>query len=172
MPLFSLINLALFQASWFSAALLRDQSILLMLLLLAVHAYLSPSKRADLCVVAVILPVGLIAESLMISTGLMSYQSSWSLPVWMILLWCHLAVSLNHSLAWMKNISVIWQAVLASLAGAGSYAAAANLGALQLLHSQVLSLLIIAAIWAILLPVMMILARHIEQGRLACPAYK
>ena len=169
MPLFSVINLVTFQAAWFSAALLRDDSIIILVLLLLVHAYFSPKKQIDLYTVMLVLPIGIASEFLMISTGLLSYQSEFILPVWMVLLWIHLSLSLNHSLEWMQKIPMIWQSVLAALAGAGSYAAATNFGAINLHNSQVVSLLIIAVIWGIQLPLMMKVAKYVKRGRLTCP---
>lgn len=172
MPPFSIINLLIFQGAWFSAALLKDQSLWLMLGLLLVHAVFSPSKQYDLRVVVVILPIGMAVESLMIATGLVVYHSEFLLPVWMVLLWCHLAVSFNHSLRWMQSIPAIWQSVLAALTGAGSYAAATRFGAIALPDTQILNLMMIAVIWGIQLPLMMKLAYHVTRGRLVCPVYK
>lgn len=169
MPLSSIINLVIFQAAWFSAALLRDGSIIILVLLLAVHAYFSPKKQLDLYTVMWVLPIGIASELLMILTGLLSYQSELMLPIWMVLLWVHLSISLNHSLEWMQKIPVIWQSVLAALAGAGSYAAATNLGAINLPNSQVVSLMIIAVIWGIQLPLMMKVAGYVKRGRFTCP---
>ena len=172
MPLFSIINLFIFQASWFSAALLKDSSIIIMLLLLVAHAYFSPKKQADLYTMLLVLPIGLASEVLMIATGLLSYQSELILPIWMVLLWMHLGLSLNHSLSWLQKVPWIWQSVLAGLAGAGSYAAAANLGAINMFNPQVFSLMVIAGIWAIQFPLMMKVAKHVNQRGSAWPIYK
>lgn len=169
MPLFSIVNLVVFQCAWFSAALLRDNSIVVMVFLLAVHAYFTPKRQTDLYTVMLILPIGIASELLLISSGLLSYQSGLLLPIWMVLLWVHLSLSLNHSLLWMQKIPVIWQSVLAALAGAGSYAAATKLGAIHLHESQVTSLLIIAAIWAVQFPLIIKVAKHVRLGRLICP---
>lgn len=172
MPLFSIVNLVIFQAAWFSAALLKDNSIVIMVFLLAVHAYLTTKRQADLYTAMLILPIGIASELLLISSGLLSYQSGLLLPVWMVLLWIHLSLSLNHSLEWLQKVPVIWQSVLAALAGTGSYAAATNLGAIHLHESQVTSLLIIAAIWAVQFPLMVMIAKQVKSGRLICPIYK
>ena len=172
MPLFSMVNFIIFQIAWFTAALLRDDSIIVLVLLLIVHGLFSPSKNADLCTVLLLLPVGMVSEMLMISTGLLSYQSELALPIWMILLWIHLCLSVNHSLVWMKKTPVIWQSVLAALAGTGSYAAASGFGAINWHNSQVISLLVIALIWAIQLPLMMKLTQYVKQRNLACSVYE
>ncbi|WP_181389771.1 DUF2878 domain-containing protein [Leucothrix pacifica] len=169
MPLFSIINVVIFQLAWFSAALLKDNAIIVMLLLLVIHMIMTTKRQVDIYTVMLILPIGIASELLLLSTGLLSYQSQLILPVWMVLLWVHLSLSLNHSLEWMQKIPVVWQSVLAALAGAGSYAAAANLGAINLPGSQVTSLLLIALVWALQLPFMMKVARHVKLGRLTCP---
>lgn len=172
MPLFSIVNLIIFQTAWFSAALLKDDSVVILVLLLALHAFLSTKKQADLCALISLLPIAIVSEFLMITTSLLSYQSEYILPVWIMLLWGHLCLSINHSLEWLKKVPLVWQSLLAALAGTGSYAAATSFGVIKLHNDQVISLLIIAVIWAVQFPLMLKVSRHVKQGSSICPIYK
>lgn len=168
MPLFSIANIVIFQAAWFSAALLRDQALWLMLPLLAIHFYFSPSKRADLNLVLYLLPLGLLAEALLLLTGIVSYNSALALPLWMVLLWVHLIISCNHSLKWLQSVAAKWVAVLGGLAGASSYVAAGKFGALQVATPQLLNLAIIGLLWAALILIMTQVAKYNNQRVIKC----
>jgi hypothetical protein len=168
MPLFSIVNIVGFQAAWFSAALLRDQALWLMIPLLAIHFYFSPSKRSDLNLVLYLLPLGLLAEALLILTGMVSYNSALALPLWMVLLWVHLIVSCNHSLKWLQKTSALWVGLLGGLAGASSYVPASKFGALEVNEPQLLSLAIIGTLWAALILIMTQVAKYNNQKVIKC----
>ena len=165
---FSVVNIVVFQAAWFSAALLRDQALLIMLPLLAVHFYFSPSKRSDLHLLLYLLPLGLLAEVVLLGAGLVTYNSVLALPIWMLLLWSLLIVSCNHSLKWLQSISSVWVALLGGISGVSSYVAASKLGAMQVAPSQAINLAIIGLLWAALILIMTQVAKYNHQRVIQC----
>jgi len=62
MPLFKILNFALFQAGWFTAAIMKDGSVWIMLGLVILHFVISPSKKADAKLLLMLLPIGLTLE--------------------------------------------------------------------------------------------------------------
>ena len=70
MPLFKILNFALFQAGWFAAALMLDSAVWLMLGMVVMHFVISPTKLMDARLLIILLPIGLTLEVLMISLGL------------------------------------------------------------------------------------------------------
>jgi hypothetical protein len=166
MPLFSLINLGLFQAGWFCAAWLKDDSTLWMLGLVLIHVALSPTRKQDLEIALWVVPFGLATELLMVIWGGVSFNSTWFLPPWMMLLWCLLAFSMNHSLGWIAKIATHWQVLLAAIFGPASYLAAAGFHSLELLTPNWISLLALAILWSIQFPVMLRIAAHVRSKRI------
>lgn len=162
MPLFSLINLGLFQAGWFCAAWLKDDSTIWMLGLVLIHVALSPTRKQDLMIALLVVPLGLATELLMLAWGVFSFNSELFLPLWMVLLWCLLAFSLNHSLRWLQGLRWYWPCLLAALFGPASYLAANGFQSLDWLYPQWISLLALAALWAIQFPIMLRIARQVR----------
>ena len=160
MPLFSLINLGLFQAGWFCAAWLKDDSVIWMLGIVLIHIALSPTRKQDLMIALWIVPLGLATELLMLALGVFSFSSELFLPLWMVLLWCLLAFCLNHSLRWLQDLRWYWPCVLAAVFGPASYLAAKGFQSLDLMSPQWISLLALAVLWAIQFPIMLRIAKR------------
>ena len=71
MKRFWIINLVLFQSTWVSSAFFTEQAVFIAPLLVALHFLLSPTRRDDLRVL-LLLPIGLLLDSLMIGLGAFS----------------------------------------------------------------------------------------------------
>jgi len=168
MPLFKILNFVLFQAGWFAAALMQDGAIWIMLALVVLHFCISPSKLADAKLLLMLLPIGLTLEILMISLGFVTFNSIFVLPIWMILLWCLLILSFNHSLKWLRDIPKIWQVLLSGCFGAASYFAAQKFAALSIGEPILLCGLAIAVVWAIQLPVMLHITKQLNAEGTPC----
>ena len=168
MPLFKILNFVLFQAGWFAAAFLQDGSVWIMLALVVLHFVVTPSKTADAKLLLMLLPIGLTFEVLMISLGFVAFNSALVLPIWMILLWCLLILSFNHSLKWLRDIPLLWQVVLSGGFGSASYFAAQKFQALIIGEPMLLYGTAIAVIWAIQLPVMMAITKQVNAEGTPC----
>ena len=162
MPLFKILNFVLFQAGWFAAALMKDGSVWIMLGLIVLHFVISPSKKADAKLLLLLLPIGLTLEIAMIYLGLVSFNSALVLPIWMIALWSLLILSFNHSLKWLRELPMLWQVVLSGGFGLASYVAAQKFQALSIGDPQLWFGVAIALVWAIQLPVMMVITKQVN----------
>lgn len=168
MPLFKILNFALFQAGWFAAALMMDGAVWLMLAMVLLHFAISPSKLADARLLLILLPIGLTIEALMISLGFVSFNSAFVLPIWMILLWCLLILSFNHSLKWFRDIPLALQVILSGAAGLASYVAGQKFAALSIGEPSLYFGAAIALVWAIQLPVMMMITKQVNAEGMSC----
>ncbi|RVU82727.1 DUF2878 domain-containing protein, partial [Leucothrix sargassi] len=145
------------------AALLREHAFWVMVPLLVLHFYFTPSRREDLKLLLFLMPLGMAVEAILLSTDLVRYESDWALPIWMVLLWMHLIVSCNHSLQWLQKTPFPIVAVLSGVAGASSYAAASNLGAMIVASPRLTNLAIIGGLWAVLFVIMSRVAKYNKQ---------
>ena len=168
MPLFKILNFGLFQAGWFAAAFLLDDAIWLMLGMVVLHFIISPSKLADARLLMFLLPIGLTLELLMVSFGFVTFNSAFVLPIWMILLWALLILSFNHSLSWLRSIPLALQVILSGGAGLASYVAAQKLDALSIGEPVMYYGAAIALVWAIQLPVMMVITKQVNAKGVPC----
>lgn len=161
-PRFVWLNAFIFQALWWSAVLLGDQAVWLMLGLLILHGYVSPSRYADLAILPLAL-LGWLVEAEMVALGIIQFQSQLAFPVYMLLLWIGLVWSFNHSLAWLQPLPWWGLSVLGAVAGGLSYYAAHQLGALQWGLEPWLSVIVIAIHWALLLPTQLLTLPYLKR---------
>lgn len=153
-----IINGALFQLAWFSAALLTQYAALLIGILLLLHFYLIDKNFMD-AKLLVLAPIGWGLDSLLIhfdviSTGTNTIAGNGWIPIWLMLLWCMFILSLNHSLLWLSKLATYWQVLIGAVAGSMSYMAAIKFGALQSELPWLHQISYLAVSWAILLPIL------------------
>ena len=158
-----LINFVLFQVAWFAGILgasnqMSHLGVAIILLCLGIHFWRLPKQemKHEALLVARCLALGFVIDSGLIQTQLMTYASAGPIggisPLWMCLLWAALAITLNHSLAWLKK-SYWLAAILGGITGPLSYLAGIKLGAGSM-PNQSITLTVLALIWAIVMPLM------------------
>ncbi|MBD1575775.1 DUF2878 domain-containing protein [Vibrio sp. S11_S32] len=157
---FWIINLALFQLSWFCAAFYTEQATYWMIAILLLHFGLSPTKLADAKVLVLLAPA-LMVDSIHLAIGTFSASATFSsqyiyFPPWLGLLWAMLLVSFNHSLHWLTN-KPLWLAyILGAISGTSSYLAGIEAGAMQATWDYPWLITVLALSWAILLPLLVV----------------
>lgn len=150
----SFLNFILFQVLWiltvFGAAnsFIWPSFIVLLLMFLQIKNNKSvPSKEIKLILISII--VGFIIDSVLSLSGAVEYKFNSEYiriaPVWIIILWAGLAMTLNHSMKWV--FSNIFPGLIVIAVGAPlSYLAAYRLKAVEL-DSYIYSLLMISSLW-------------------------
>lgn len=162
----NLVNFLTFQAAWFGCVLGASWGYtwlppLATLIFVIIHFRLSAVRRADMLLVAVALPLGIVLGTTWSVLGVFQYQNQLFTPLaplWIMCLWVCFALTLNHSLAWMqKNL---WLAgLLAAIASPLSYYGAEKLGAV-VWTSPGVSAAAASISWMLLVPILLRLAIH------------
>lgn len=147
------INLVWFQIIWLIAVVYRENTLLLLLISLALHFLLTPTRRCDLQGVVVITLLGSLADYLLSVCGVLIFANSTFIPLWLILLWSHFALSLNHGMLWLIKLPTYARILFGAIFGTLSYYAGAQLGSVTLGSNLLLSLFSLSVIWAVMLPV-------------------
>jgi hypothetical protein len=159
-----LLNAALFQLGWFACVLSPDQPWLLLVALglLGLHLCWLSSWAEDGKLLLSALLLGVTVDSLLLQLGVFDFgQPRWIIPLWLALLWPLLACTLKHSLAW--SAQPCWRASLLGASSAPlSYYAGAKLAGVNLPYGTAATLLLLALLWAGLLPLLHYLARHCQ----------
>ena len=145
------IQLVLFQALWLICVMGQNDWILLALMMIGLHFMFSPVFMHDLRV----LPLALIGISIDATLALSGVYAFESFPFWLGLLWAGFSLSLGHSLVWLKKIPTVLLIPLAAVMGSASYLAGWKLDAVELPFGVSTSMLLLAFIWACLLPLML-----------------
>lgn len=164
MRLFSLINFITFQLCWFVSATYQQSGILIIIALLCTHFALSPKKIADIEVLPIAL-IGITVDQLLIALQVIQLPensvSPLIIPVWLMFLWCAFAWCLNHSLQWLINLSTAKVAAVGAVFGSLSYYVALQLNVFNSVLSPLYFILVMAFIWALLLPLFTRMHRYI-----------
>src|SRR5581483_11382780 len=160
------LNFVLYQGGWLACVLAAAWDVpalgaAVALALILFHLARSPRPARELRLIGAAAAIGAVWDSLLVSAGLVEYHSGILAPAfapyWIVLMWMLFATTLHSSLAWLQH-RLLWAAVLGAVGGPLAYRGAASLGALSLPHTPP-ALIALAGGWALLTPLMALLAR-------------
>jgi Protein of unknown function (DUF2878) len=166
----SLWNVAWFQVVWIVCAVGAAQGLSWPALVsaAALIAWHCGSRQNHTSILTIVLTgcIGFAAESLLAATGLVRYAASWPIaafaPAWIVALWLAFATTLRATRA-LLGVRPLWKpAVLGALFGPLSYAAGERLGALAISSPAMPSYLAIAVIWAIAMPLLLLIDERFD----------
>ncbi|MDR3388089.1 MAG: DUF2878 domain-containing protein [Rudaea sp.] len=161
------INAILYQATWLVAiaGAAHDcwwAGLLALVVFASWQLAVSPQRRADVWLMLFAAVIGFAIDSTFAQTGLLEYAAAtpWEhlAPAWIVALWISFALTLNHSLAYLKTHAWVGSA-LGGIGAPLAYLAAAHWGAIVFPASPMPSLLVLAAVWAVLTPALCRLAQ-------------
>jgi hypothetical protein len=160
-----LINLGIYNVAWLICVLGGNSLAWLALIVVAGHFLVSPSRRRDALLAAMVLAVGVTTDGILHTTGFFTFiPDQFPIPFWLAVIWLALATLPNHSLSWMKRRPVL-SALFGALGGPLAYWGGARLGAATLNWPLLESLLLLAAVWALLWPLIMLLSTLTEEAK-------
>ena len=159
------------QALWFGAVIGATHSQLwLAPLLLTGFAFweFQPVRRVygDFQLMLVAVLIGLILDTSWVKLGWLEFAAGETFPhrapLWILLLWAGLALTLNHSLAWLQSRLVL-AALLGGVSSPLSYLGASRLGAVNIVTESSGWFLGLGLSWAVALPLLLWLASHFKK---------
>ncbi|MCC6076586.1 DUF2878 domain-containing protein [Pseudomonas sp. GCM10022188] len=151
-----LANAALFQLGWFACVLGAQRPALLPVAgaCLLAHFALVEHRRGELKVVGAATLAGCALDSLLLNLGVLDFAGDGRvLPPWLAMLWALFATTLGHSLAWSARPWWLGS-LLGALGGPLTYLLGARLAGVGLPLGLWPSLLLLALIWALLVPLL------------------
>jgi len=161
------INLGLFKLGWvavvFSAAAgSAELGVATIAVVLLVHLFQAkrPHREALLMLAAGV--VGLVWATLLVQFDVLSYPASSDrltlAPYWIVAMWMLFATTLNLGMAWLRKHLVI-AATAGAIGGPLSFLAGQKAGAVAIADG---GLIVIAVGWAVLLPLISIIAARLN----------
>ena len=160
------INFAFFQLAWPACVLAAayDQiwiAVLWVGLFAAWQLHPDRAHPSDWLLAGLFMVVGVVLDTIWIQTGLLSYSAAWpwsgTTPIWLLMLWLALALSVNHSLAFFRQHWIGWMLILC-MASPFSYWMASRLGAVEWLAEPWMVILALGPGWALVVGLMFALA--------------
>jgi len=159
------INFIGFNICWILCVLFGNSAILPVTGLLICHLLLHSKPWTETRVISTLGLLGFSIDTLLTLTGVFRFPHSAEIslpPFWLLLLWLSFSATIRQSLAWLTKLPV-----MASLAGAIggplAYYTASRLGAVDLGFSIAASLVLLALIWAVILPLFFWLSQQLEK---------
>jgi hypothetical protein len=169
-----ILNIVGTQIGWFACALgaakgLPWLGLVVVAVYLVLHLLWSEERLREAQFILAVGALGMVIDSLNKITGLLSYNGdilniSWLAPLWIGALWLQFASTLNVSLAWLQN-NYLLAFVMGAIAGPLSYMGGVRLGALALPHDKTFTVIILAIIWGIVMPLLAWLAKKMVSER-------
>lgn len=159
------VNVVAFQAGWFACVLGAARGwpwagTVIAAAIVAWHVTRAVRPSQELRLIGAALLIGAIFDSSLAALGWLTFTSGTLIdgtaPHWILGMWALFATTLNISLNWLKGRAVI-AALLGAVAGPLSYWAGERLGAV-VLTKPVHALAALAVGWAIMMPVLTVLA--------------
>ena len=161
-------NVVAFQFGWFACVLAAARGhdavgIGIVAAIVVLHLWLAARPSLELGVIAAAVLVGAVWDGLLRTLGLLVYAApgpDWLAPAWILAMWALFGTTLNVSLRWLharRLVAVLFGAV----GGPMAFWAGQRLGAVQI-PGPWPGLLAQAAGWAVILPVLMQLARRLD----------
>jgi hypothetical protein len=146
-----IVNALIFQVVWFACVLggAADQPLwgFLGVSALVALSMRGPTLAADLRVMLGLGTVGFVLDSTWVLLGVLDYGGSPVAPAWIVALWLGFALTVNHSMGWLKR-NLPLAAALAAVFAPVTYLAGERLGAVAVTSLPGLALVSIA--WALL----------------------
>jgi hypothetical protein len=164
-----IVNFVLLEAGWFAVVFGAAQGHAALgsataALIVGGHLAIAPRPVVEFRLVAAVLALGLVFDSLALQTGWVSYVTGESVgslvPYWMLALWALFATALNVPLRWLKRRWWL-AALLGAVAGPASYAAGVKLGAASFADPTA-AIVMLAIGWAAVMPALMALSMRFD----------
>lgn len=174
----AVLKLIVFQIVWLSCAIGAAHGwpwlgIGSAVALVAWHLTSAPHWRPAAMTVLATGTLGLIAESLLVATGLLRYSSAFPTerfaPAWIVALWLAFGTTLETTRRLLGSHPLAKATLLGLLVGPLSYLAGERLGALAFSETALASCLATATVWAIAYPALLALERRLTEAHLGSP---
>lgn len=163
------LNFLLYEAGWLACVLgaATGREILgtcIAAALLGLHLLLAIPRLPELKLLLVAALCGLCVDGLLIHLQVLRFSSTGLLPglppCWMTVLWMQFAGTLRYCLQWLSGQHLL--AALLAFAGApAAFLGGARLGAVQLASPALPGLLLLATLWAAVIPLLVWLSTRI-----------
>lgn len=164
-----LINVSLFQISWFacvwSAAAHQPWiGVLVIMAVIGAHLRRAAVPKRELQLILLALGIGLVFDSFLVSQGWLTYSSGNPIPhlapYWIVALWGLFATLLNVSLRWMRR-RWMTAGLFGAVGGPAAYYGGLRLGALEFGDMEA-ALTALAVGWALLTPLLLALSERFD----------
>ena len=156
------VNLLGFNLVWSLSIFLGNDALIIVLTLLLMHMLFHKQPLLEFQIVLITGLIGYCVDCILTLVGFFRFDQVQGItPIWLLLLWFGFCATLRQSLAFFASKRPI--AILAgAIGGSFAYMAAAHFNAVELSLPLLMSAVSIAAIWAVLFPLLIWMSQSLE----------
>ena len=147
-----------FNVLWLLCVLGQNQLLIAALLLFIVQLLVSPNTCKGFKVLPLAL-LGIAVDFTLYQMGVLGFKET---PYWLGALWIAFTLNFGHSFRFLRQLRRPYISIIGAVAGCYSYLISWRLEALELPYGAEFSAIIIAAIWAAMLPILVKLDQQIR----------
>ena len=169
----TLLNYAQYQIGWLIIVISASWAqpwlgMALALTLVCGHILLCRTRGVEFTLVILTGSIGLLVDSVNAMLGVLSFSTGtvdfMPCPPWIVVMWMQFATTFRHCLRWLVGRPGL-TALCGAVGGPLAYVLGTQFGVVSMGPPMILSLGILALVWAITLPLLMWLAgRHARTG--------
>lgn len=157
------LNLLGFNLIWAGSIFFGNSALIIVALLLLLHFLLHSTPLIEAQIVFITALLGYCIDCALTLLGFFQFEKVQGItPFWLIFLWIGFCCTLRESLVFFSGKPLL-SIPFGAVAGSVAYMAAANFGAVQLPLPILTSLLILAALWAVLFPLLLWISSNMEE---------
>ena len=139
---------------------------LLALLFIIIHMKFVAIESMELKLICYISILGTIVDTSFILLGLLGYEGGYGnniaiAPLWVTSMWACFAMSINHSMVWLKN-KYFLSVLLGIIFGPLVYLSSEKVGIIQFISSFNLTVIVLAILWGLTIPIMYLINDKLE----------
>lgn len=153
-------NALAFNGFWALACIGQDTALPFTVAALFILVIATPDPGKTGLLAARIATIGILVDIVLTRSEIFVFPEHAFLPLWLALLWLGFSTTLVRSLKFL-NRHLLLAALFGAIGGPSSYFAGYRFGAVDFGHELIPTLLLLAVIWACLLPLFFTLARQL-----------
>lgn len=133
---------------------------------IVLHVLSTPGARSQVMIILASGVLGIVAEGMLIASGLVSYATpgplpDWFPPIWLIAMWLAFGTLMTVSFAFLER-RLLLAGVMGALLGPLAYDGGAQLGGMTFSEPVWVGLGAVALMWAVSLPLLVVIAARIR----------
>jgi hypothetical protein len=142
-----IINALIFNANWFGLILLGNKFIPVTVATLLWHFYQSTERKQEFMLFGFVITTGVVCDTVLTNMGVFLFEERHLfIPLWLAFIWASFAVTINHSLSFLKNRPLI-QALFAGVGAPMSYIAGQKFGVVDFGYSHTITFVVLGLLW-------------------------
>ena len=159
-----IFNFFWFYSVWLSCVIGKNQYIYIPVLLIVFHYFFVSNKKREFLLGGLVALLGLFVDGLLSLSGFFNFSNNVLIPAWLVVLWFGFASTLTRGLRFLRRYPLI-SVIAGGFGGSSSYLSGGYyFEAVEFGYSMGVNIIVLFIHWAILLPLLLLLAEKVSSA--------